>query len=134
MTPARQISREDYGVFWQKAKEFRRLMEHALAQTQWNSLGLAAVHCAISANDALLAFYGGRKASGSDHREAIGLLHKFIPDPEAAKKAEHLKRIIVKKNLIEYDGKLFPAHDAKEIYKNTVRFYEWAASMIDEDI
>lgn len=132
MSPARQIHRGDYSAFWQKAQEFRRSMEHALDDQDWNALGLNAVHCAISANDALLAFYGGAKASGSDHREAIGLLTQFVKHKDAPKNATHLKRVIAQKSLIEYEGKLFPSVEAKDVYQHALRFYTWAAQMLNQ--
>ncbi len=131
MSSSRHIQRSDYTLFWHKAAEFRQAMEDAYAKQNWNALGLASVHCAISANDALIAFYGGRRASGTDHREAIGLLSEVVRSPETGKKALHLKRIIAKKSLIEYESKLFPAVDAKEVYQHALRFYQWAAKMLN---
>ena len=133
MSPSRQIVRDDSNTFWEKAKEFRALMEVAQEQNQWNSLGLAAVHCAISANDALLAFFAGRRASGSDHREAILLLIKHVKSPETKVNSEHLKRVIVKKNLIAYEAKLISNRDAQELYQHTTRFYTWAQRVLKLD-
>lgn len=105
-------------------------MRLAYEQGNWNSAGLCAVHCAISANDALLVYYKGIRSVSDDHKEAVRLLIETVIAPEAKENAQHLMKIIAKKNLVEYEHRLFFQSEAIGIIKHTDRFFNWVKSML----
>jgi hypothetical protein len=65
--PTKAIDKGKYRLYpstssghrFNKAQDFYRGMRRALDEGNWNSAGLEAVHCAISATDALLAYADG---------------------------------------------------------------------------
>lgn len=90
----RAIERSKYVIYLKKAQDFYRTMQLALGKGNWNSAGLAAVHCAIFATDAILAYSGGLRCASPDHGDAIRLLRDAITTPEALRKSKHLPTII----------------------------------------
>jgi len=124
------MTKEDYAGYLKKAADFNIAMHASSAAGNWNSVGLEAVHCAISGNDAVLSFFSGERSKRQDHKEAVSLLIKAIGTDEAKGAAEHLRKVISLKNLIEYEGRSFTKAEAESITKHADRFYEWAKSIL----
>jgi len=125
----RNIDSSESKLYEQKANEFFKVMESCFEKKQWNGVGLSAVHCVISINDALLAKSGIRNTS-ADHREAARLLIRQYPSEETKKKAKHLKKVIEYKNIVEYHGRLFSQKEAVSIMKHTTRFFDWVVEQL----
>jgi hypothetical protein len=121
----KSIERSEYRIYLKKAGEFYEIMLQAKDMGKWNAVGLNAVHCAISASDALLVFYAGVRSTGDDHLSAIDLLSHSVELPDIKSKCETLRRILVKKSIIEYEDRDFSQAEAIEILKLTERFYNW---------
>ncbi|HCG76839.1 MAG: hypothetical protein COZ37_01550 [bacterium (Candidatus Ratteibacteria) CG_4_10_14_3_um_filter_41_18] len=126
----RTIERTEYKTYLKKATEFYETMLQAERMGRWNAVGLNAVHCAISACDALLVFYAGICSASDNHLAAIDLLLTSVKLPEVKSKSETLRKILVKKSLIEYENRDFIQKEAKEVLKLTERFYTWVTSKI----
>jgi len=112
--------------YFKKAKEFRDLAELAMENESWNAVGLNAVHCVISAADAMLVKHAGMRSSSMDHSATRDLLIKHVPLADIKKQSEAFRRIITKKNVIEYESQLFYEKDAVDIIKKADRFFIWA--------
>ncbi len=113
------------GVYWDKAQDFFRTMRDAAAAGNWNGAGLAAVHCAISAADALLVAKSGMRSSSKDHEDVADLIMSQVRHPRAKEQVRRLRRILQEKNLIEYVDKSYRQADALEIQKRVERFTAW---------
>ncbi|MEI8011273.1 MAG: hypothetical protein WCI27_02160 [Candidatus Omnitrophota bacterium] len=113
----------DFGVFWNKAKQFHDMMLHAEKTEKWAALGRSAVHCAISTSDALLVRYLGQRSAGDDHIQ-IRAIFSRLPIDGVEDQAVNLKRIIAKKNAIAYENREFRQSEALDISKKTERFYQ----------
>ena len=124
------MAKDDYREYFKKAADFYRAMHSSFSQENWNAVGLEAVHCAISSNDTVLSFLTGERSRKEGHREAVRLLTKAVGTEESSKAAEHLKKIISMKNLIEYEGRSFTKAEAESIVRHVDRFYEWAKSVL----
>ncbi|HIH96179.1 MAG TPA: HEPN domain-containing protein, partial [Thermoplasmata archaeon] len=122
--------KNNYLNYLKKAQEFFQTMQTACESENWNSVGLEAVHCVISVNDALLVFFGGIKSVSSNHMDAVRLLTEIIDTDEARKNSNHLRRVIAKKNIIEYENRLFTKKEAEGVALHTERFLNWATSML----
>lgn len=122
--------KEDYIGYLKKAIDFYNAMYASFAAENWNSVGLEAVHCAISANDAILSFFTGERSQRKDHKEAVKLLIKAVRTDESKKAADHLRKIISLKNLIEYEDRSFTKVEAESIIKQVDRFFEWVKSIL----
>jgi hypothetical protein len=127
---SKNIEKEKYKNYLKKAEDFYTSMQSAYKNKNWNSTGLEAVHCAISANDALLTFYSGKISTGPDHQDAVRLLEALIAFPETADYSKHLRRIIAMKNVVEYEARLFHEGEASEILLHTERFFNWVKAKL----
>lgn len=101
-------------------------MKNALAQGHWEAAGINAVHCAISANDAVLAAGPGVKIASKDHRDAVRLLLSRLKDEDAQAAAKRLDIIISKKSRVEYEQKRLSEKEARELVLDAERFFDWA--------
>ena len=122
----KSIDRSAGKIYFEKAREFYESMLWSFERGQWNTVGLTAVHCAISISDALLAHFGGVRNTSQDHQIAGRLLKDYIKDKAIQEQEKHYIRIISKKNLVEYEGRVFVKKDAEDIKIQTERFYSWA--------
>lgn len=127
---AKAVERSEYKTFLKKAGEFYNMMIQAKDMAKWNAVGLNAVHCAISSSDAILVFYTGIRFTSDYHLALVDLLSTSIKLPDVKSKCETLRKILVKKSVIEYEGRDFTQNEALEILKLTERFYSWVTSNI----
>jgi len=127
----RRVERAATTRFLKKATEFFDSMHDAKAAGRWNAAGLNAVHCAISACDAVLVYYTQQRSASSDHEAAVYLLSALSSVPDVRQKAETLRRIIHEKHLIEYEDRSCTAQEAAELVKLTERFYQWAKEAVE---
>ena len=86
------------------------------------------VHCVISLIDAILIKYGGIRSVEEDHLIAVRLLNSTVGQiiKNVAQKSQTAKRIIAKKNLIEYENRDFIRSEALDMIRQVERFYTWA--------
>ena len=126
----RRVEKAAAARYLKKATEFFESMQHAATAGRWNAVGLNAVHCAISACDAVLVYYTEQRSASPDHESAVYLLSVLSKVPEAKQKAQTLRRIVHEKHLIEYEDRSFTAHEAAEMAKLTERFFRWAAEIV----
>ena len=61
--PTRSVSRSAAVNYLGKAQQFSRAMLGSLDKGDWDAAGLNAVHCAISANDAVLVLSKGIRSA-----------------------------------------------------------------------
>jgi HEPN domain-containing protein len=131
--PSKAIDRGKYRVYLKKGQDFYRAMQRSLAEGNWNSVGLEAVHCAISATDALLAYAGGIRSTGQDHGDAARLLRETIHSPDTVRNSAHLLRIIEMKNVVEYEARDFTGEEAQDIAKHVERYLAWVRSFLPQE-
>ncbi|HEX9815803.1 MAG TPA: nucleotidyltransferase domain-containing protein [Candidatus Thermoplasmatota archaeon] len=122
---AEQLDRAKAKTYMQKANEFERSMDHAAERNDWNAVGLMAVHCAISASDALTTHFLGLRSKSQDHEEVAKLL-RTLPVKEASEKADHVIEILQLKNLVEYEARFIDESEATSARKRAERFLAWA--------
>ena len=118
----KRAEKSAYRDYFLKAKEFLQTMQMACERKSWNSVGLEAVHCVISANDALLTFFGGIRCMAEDHRDAARLLTAVLNTENA------------KKNVVEYEGRLFSRLETEEVKLHAERFFDWVKSLLPPDL
>ena len=108
-------------------------MKDALARGHWEAAGINAVHCAISANDAVLAALPAIKVTSKDHRDAVRLLASRLNREDAQAAAKRLDIIISKKGRVEYEQKRLTEKEARSLVLDAERFLEWAGGQIPEE-
>ncbi len=127
----RRVERRGAQIYLRKAGEFYESMQEALKVERWNAVGLNAVHCAISACDAVLIYYTEQRSASPDHGEMAYLLASLAKVPEAKQRADVLRRILHEKHLIEYEERSISPREAAELAKLTERFYRWAQGLVE---
>jgi hypothetical protein len=132
MTPAKQIKtrvveKADYWIYLKKGKEFYHTMFQAEKAENWNAVGLNGVHCVISLIDALLVKYSGIRSTGKDHMAAVDLLTSAIAAKlkGSEQKSRLARRVIAKKNLVEYENRDFSQNESLDLISRVQRFHDW---------
>lgn len=108
-----------------KAEQFLRTMKEAQENEDWDAVGLNAIHCVISSNDALLGFRHGVRSASGRHSDAVQLLRQYESSEDSRKNAVRFDRMLRKKNLIEYEGRSLSASEAAKIAVDAERFLDW---------
>lgn len=133
MTPEKIKTRQEEKAaardYLKKAEDNYIAMLSALKDGNFNAAGTLALQCAISSADAICVSEKGIRSISQDHFDVCGIV-KSITLPETSEKANLLRRIISKKNLIQYERRNIYQSEAEEIAKASSRFYQWVASHI----
>jgi len=127
---AKKVSPDRARIYWDKARDFFRMMRDAAQAGNWNGTGLAAVHCAISATDALLVAKAGRRSASKAHDDAADLVLTYVRHPQTTEQARRLRGILNQKTMIEYVDKHFHAQSALELQKQVERYVAWVQSLL----
>lgn len=108
-----------------KADQFYKTAADARVKKNWNAVGLNTVHSAISANDALTVFIIGKRAASEKHSDSLLLLKEaFKNSKEMLEYSRHLQWLLGRKNLVEYESRLFYEREAEEALKHAERFFK----------
>ncbi|MFH0772086.1 MAG: hypothetical protein V1933_05650 [Candidatus Omnitrophota bacterium] len=133
MTPKKLKTRqEDKSAardYLKKAEDNNSQMLAALKSGNFNAVGTLAIQCAISSADAVCVYEKGVRSISEDHFDVCDLVSS-ITRPEAQEKSNLLKRIVSKKNLIQYERRNIHQTEAEELGKSVSRFYKWVSDII----
>jgi len=93
-----------------------------------SSSGLLGIHCAISYSDALRTGMGCADVSSEDHRSAAADLKSRLASRRFEKRqgANHLERLLTKKNRVAYASEAVKEDEIVDIVKRARRFAQWA--------
>jgi HEPN domain-containing protein len=127
--PTRPVNRSAAVNYLGKAHQFSRAMVESLDKGDWDAAGLNAVHCAISANDAVLVLTRGVRSASPRHDDSVTLLESMVNATGVKSATAQLKRLIAKKNVIEYEERLFKENEARDAVKNASRVLTWAEGL-----
>jgi hypothetical protein len=128
--PTRNVDKSAAINYLRKAQQFSRAMLESLDKGDWDAAGLNAVHCAISASDAVLVFTQGIRSASSKHDDSAMLLDSMVKAPGTKSAVSQLKRLVAKKNLIEYEERMFRESEARDTAKNASRLLAWAETVL----
>ena len=114
--------------YMRKANDNFTAMLSALREKNYNAVGTLAMQCAISSADAVCVKEKGTRSVSQDHFDVCEIVGS-VTLPGAAEKSALLRRIIGKKNLIQYERRNITASEAEDLVKSVTRFYNWAAGL-----
>lgn len=117
---------EDY---FKKASDHYDQMLAAYHASNWNAAATLAVQCAISSADTICVHEQGVRSISQDHRDVCDLVAK-LPMEGADEKARQLRKIIARKNIVQYECRNAFKVDAEEMVKVTSRVYQWVREKI----
>ena len=112
---------EDY---LKKATDNYQQMLSAVQTDNFNAAATLALQCVISSADAICVFEKGIRSISQDHLDVCDLVAS-VPIEEARSKSRLLRKIIAKKNLIQYERRSIRKHEALQVVKSATRFYQW---------
>lgn len=98
-----------------------------------NAAATLAIQCVISSADAICVFEKGIRSIFQDHFDVCDLVAS-LPIEEAKEKTKLLRKIITKKNLVQYERRNIYKDEALEIVKATTRFYQWVKPCLDKNL
>lgn len=125
----RQEDKNAAGDYLKKATDNYEQMLLSLEGNNYNAAATLAVQCAISSADALCVFERGVRSISDDHLDVCELIASLTL-PEAKERVKTLRRIISKKNMVQYERRNIFQSEAYEIVKQTSRFYNWVKSIL----
>ena len=120
----RQEDRSAAGDYLKKATDNYEQMLAAIQKDNSNAAATLAIQCAISSADAICVFEKGIRSISQDHFDTCDLVSS-LPIEEAKEKGKLLRKVIAKKNLVQYERRNIYKNEALEMVKVTTRFYQW---------
>jgi hypothetical protein len=125
------VKESNWKNFLLKAGQFYETARDAYYKKNWNAVGLNAVHAGISACDALTVYYSAIRSASEKHSDAVDLfLTALKNNPDSKGYSRHVLWLISRKNLVEYESRLFYEKEAEEALKHAGRFLSWAKSKL----
>lgn len=115
--------------YFKKASDNYDQMLKAFHASNWNAAATLAVQCAISSADSICVHEKGVRSISIDHLDVCDLVDK-LPLEGADQKAKQLRKIIARKNMVQYECRSVYKADADEMVKITTRFYQWVQEKI----
>lgn len=115
--------------YFRKATDNYEQMLAAIQVDNSNASSTLAIQCVISSADAICVSEKGLRSISQDHFDVCDLVAS-LPIEEAKEKAKLLRKIIAKKNLVQYERRNIYKEEALEIVKITTRFYQWVKTCI----
>lgn len=129
----RAVNKPLFRNYLKKAEEYFDAMNTEFSSQRWNSCVLNAIHCGISAADALTVFFKGVRHAGERHEEVVNLLQSLDLDKNILKKkTRQLFDLLDIKNMAEYEENLTTESGALAAIKNAERFFKWVKEVLKE--
>jgi len=126
MSKTRQVNKELYRNYLQKANENLEAAKESLQAKRWNAATINAVHSGINATDALTVFMIGVRHAGERHEDALSLLQTLnLQKDEVKTKSRQLSRLLSIKNASEYEERLIREKEAGKAVRDAERYVEW---------
>jgi hypothetical protein len=120
----KQEERSAAADYLKKATDNYEQMLAAIQADNSNATATLAIQCAISSADAICVFEKGVRSISQDHFDVCDLVAS-LPLEGAKEKSNLLRKIVSKKNLVQYERRNIYKDEALEMVKITTRFYQW---------
>lgn len=118
------------GNYFKKAADNYDQMLEAFHAENWNATATLAVQCAISTADAICVYEQGVRSISPNHLDVCELVAK-LPIREAQEKAKQLRKVIMRKSMVQYESRNANRADANDMLKVTTRVYQWARMVME---
>lgn len=127
----RHVDKSAFRNYLKRAEECLTTASECLKTRRWNAAVINAIHCGISACDALTVFILGVRHAGERHEDAISLLQTVpLPKDVLTTKSKQLSRLLAVKNAAEYEERLMDENDAREAVRDAERFLNWVKEFL----
>ena len=126
----REESKSAATDYFKKASDNYAQMLIAFHASNWNAAATLAVQCAISSADAICVYEKGIRSVSQDHLDVCDLMSS-LPIEGADEKSKQLRKVIMRKNMVQYECRSVRKNDAEEIVKVTTRVYQWVKEKME---
>ncbi|MBP9854636.1 MAG: HEPN domain-containing protein [Candidatus Omnitrophica bacterium] len=117
--------------YLKKAMDNYDQMLAAFHASNWNAAATLAVQCVISSADAICVFEKGLRSISQDHLDVCDLVAGLTIE-DADEKSKQLRKVIMRKNMVQYESRNVRKNDADEMVKCAARFYQWVNGSIEK--
>jgi HEPN domain-containing protein len=132
-TKVRQENRDRAVDYLKKASDNYDQMLAAFSVSNWNAAATLAIQCAISSADAICVCKKGVRSVSQDHLDVCDLV-AGLPLEGAQEKSKQLRKVIARKNLVQYECRSVNKPDADEMVKVATRIYQWVREMVGGEL
>jgi len=86
----------------------------------------------ISGADAVTGYHGRCRSTSQDHRDAVRILEEVVPKNvmERSEQIHRFRRIVVKKNVVAYEGRRLSSKEASHLVEQAERFLAWVTEIV----
>ena len=127
----RQKDKSAASGYFKKASDNYDQMLTAFHASNWNAAATLAVQCAISSADAICVYEKGVRSISQDHLDVCDLV-KQIPVKGADEKAKQIRKVIIRKNMVQYESRSARKSDVDDMVKVTTRVYQWVREKMEK--
>lgn len=128
----KKVEKRMHVNYLQKARENLEAASAALESRRFNAAAVSAVHCVISAADALCVASSGERCASDKHEDASALIEATSFNPESKSRiSKKFMAVIRMKNMAEYEERLVRGKeavkavaDAREMLENVEKVME----------
>lgn len=129
----KDMVKSTYVNYLKKAEECFHAAQNSFKSEEWNASAINAIHCCISACDAICVYFLGKRHSGEDHNDAAKLFQSIKNNEEVNTNANRIMKILRTKNIAEYEERLVRRAEAEAILKDCERFFEYVKKQIGRE-
>src|SRR3989338_7937029 len=115
----REVRQEDKSTaagYLKKASDNYDQMLAAFHASNWNAAATLAVQCAISSADAICVHEKGVRSISQDHLDVCDLVSQ-LPLKDAGEKSKQIRKVIMRKNMVQYESRSVHKFDADDMVK-----------------
>ncbi|HDY76074.1 MAG TPA: HEPN domain-containing protein [Candidatus Marinimicrobia bacterium] len=123
----KKVKQEDKSAasgYLKKASDNYDQMLTAFHASNWNAAATLAVQCAISSADAICVHEKGVRSISQNHLDVCTLVAQ-LPIKGADEKAKQIRKVIIRKNMVQYESRSARKSDVDDMVKVTTRVYQW---------
>lgn len=125
----RSEERSAAGDYLKKAADNYDQMLSAIKAGNFNASATLAIQCLISSADAICVNEKGVRSISQDHFDVCDLVAS-LPLEEAREKSKLLRKVIARKDFVQYERRQIHESEAWEMVKTTTRFYQWVSDQL----
>ena len=127
----REESKSSSADYLKKAADNYDQMLIAFHASNWNAAATLAVQCAISSADAICVYEKGVRSISQNHLDVCDLVMSLALEG-ADEKSKQLRKVIMRKNMVQYECRSVNRSDADEMVKVTTRVYQWVREKMEK--
>lgn len=120
----KQEDKSSANGYFKKASDNYDLMLAAYNVSNLNAAATLAVQCVISSADAICVYEKGVRSISQNHFDVCDLV-AGLPFKDAVAKSKQIRKVILHKNMVQYESRSVRKSEVDDMVKVTTRVYQW---------